>query len=726
MNHRALAVTALLIAIVIASVVPAGAGVLKGRVSDAKSGESLAGVNVLLQGTLRGTSTNVNGEFVLERVRAGTWSLVFSLIGYQSETRTGIRLGENDSAALEVRMTPASLQTQPVIVTASRREQAIQESPVSVSVLDAAAISYRNAVTVDNALRYIPGVNMTEFQVNVRGSSGYSRGAGSRVLLLVDGIPFLTGDTGELNYESIPVGQVERIEVVKGASSALYGSSALGGVINVITKPVPDETETRVRTYGGLYNGPSFSQWDWGGGPRTLEGLSLSHSEKVGDLGMTLFGSQAWDAGYRQGDYTHRFNGAVKLHYDLSSFDALTTTFNILDQRRGNFLYWKDLDNALVPTDAQQGQTVQSRRFYVTAAYNHTASSEFLYTVRAMWFRNHFTDNIGAGGDDSRSDVLRGEVQGTWMPVASHILTFGAEGSYDHVDANLFGRHSGNGEALYAQDEVQLPGRLRLTLGLRYDIQEVDSLGTNSQVNPKAALVFSAAPGTAVRASFGRGFRAPSVAEAFTSTQVSLIRIMPNPSLEPEHSNAYELGLNQILGDAAVLDVALFRNDYFNLIESGLDSLLVGRFSNVTRARIQGLEATAQVGVFERGLLLNVGYTYVNPRDLTTDDVLKYRPRHILYIGALGRTGVVSAGIDFRYLSRVERIDEQFAMIIRDADERVPISVTDLRFSADFTPLGFPLTVSANVNNIFQYNYVELIGQMAPPRTYVLAIEAKL
>ena len=125
--------------------------------------------------------------------------------------------------------------------------------------MDAAEIRQRNSTSLDDALRYVRGVNMTGTQVNIRGSSGYSLGAGSRVLMLLDGIPFFAGDTGELNFEAIPMGQVDRIEVVKGASSALYGSNALGGVINIITKPIPETPETIVRTYGGMYNRPTYS-----------------------------------------------------------------------------------------------------------------------------------------------------------------------------------------------------------------------------------------------------------------------------------------------------------------------------------------------------------------------------------------------------------------------------------------------------------------------------------
>ncbi|MBM2841900.1 MAG: TonB-dependent receptor plug, partial [Bacteroidetes bacterium] len=225
-------------------------GAIKGTVRSRSTGEALPGVSVFLQGTLRGMATTMNGEFHFQDLKAGTYGLAFSLVGYQRETRAEVIVREGETVELEIQMTSVPIQSEPIIVTANKREQSAQDVSVSVSTMDAASIARRNIITLDDALRYIPGVNLTEYQVNVRGSSGYSRGAGSRVLLLVDGIPFITGDTGELNFETLPVGQVERVEVVKGAGSALYGSSALGGVINVITKRIPEQPETRIRTYG--------------------------------------------------------------------------------------------------------------------------------------------------------------------------------------------------------------------------------------------------------------------------------------------------------------------------------------------------------------------------------------------------------------------------------------------------------------------------------------------
>jgi outer membrane cobalamin receptor len=187
------------------------------------------------------------------------------------------------------------------------------------------------------------------------------------------------------------------------------------------------------------------------------------------------------------------------------------------------------------------------------------------------------------------------------------------------------------------------------------------------------------------------------------------------------------VGVNQVLGATAVIDLALFENDFWDLIETGFNAQGQGQFSNVTRARIRGLEFSSQLMFFQRALSCDLSYTYVDPRDLTAHDVLKYRHRHIVYLSALGRVGMFSLGADYRYLSRMERIDQEFVTlgIIKNGDVVVPINVVDVRFGADFSTMGVPLNATFNINNIFQDNYVEIIGNMAPPRSYVLTLESR-
>ena len=723
---------AIVLVVAVSSQVFASGGSISGRVmggSEAQP-EPLIGATILLQGTVRGTTTNTNGEYKILDVPPGMYTLQVSMVGYQRKIRSGIEVKDSQSTVIDFLLSSSPVQVDQVVVTASKRAQSLQEVPVSISVLDAAQINLRNAQTIDDALRYIPGVNMTGFQVNIRGSSGYSRGAGSRVLMLLDGIPFLTGDTGELNFESIPVGLVDRIEVVKGASSALYGSNALGGVINIITKDIPDRPMTTIRLYGGMYNKPSFAQWDWSSHSRFYEGQSFSHSIREGNLGVSLYLSHQADDGYRLNDYHRRYNVYVKAKEDYSSSSSLTMNFGLLDQYGGQYLYWRNLDSALLPPSLQQNDDVRSTRYFVNGTLNTVLSDKFLLSTKGMWYHNFWGFRTRSGGSQSQADDFRLSTTSTAMLDSVHTVTAGVDANADAVAGDFFDRHTIGGFALYGQDEMKLTHAFAVTLGLRYDFEAAGLTTPGGQVNPKATLSYAPFEGTTLRASVGRGFRVPSVAEAFLQQSVNNLVTLPNKDLQPEKSVSYEVGASQTLGGFGLFDIAGFRSDYDNLIEAGL--IVSGtdvevQWRNVTQARVQGVETSLNLGVFDGGLSTNISYTYVYPQDLTAHDILKYRPRHLFYASLIGRLGWFTAEADFRYVSRMERIDEEFVLtgIVPDGDQLVDNKVTDIRASVEFSISSVPMKLTAAVNNLFQYNYVELIANMMPPRTYSLVLEMR-
>src|SRR3990172_460711 len=205
-----------------------------GTVKD-NSGNPLVGANVILLGTEKGASTDEEGKFEIKNLKSRTYTLSVTMIGYSSEKILDLRLKDR-SVFIEIVLEPIVIESGPVIITANKYEQDISELPVSAEVIPSEKLSRKNFTNLEDAMRYVPGVNMTSYQISIRGSSGYSRGAGTRVLLAYDGIPFYTGDTGEIIWESIPITQVERVEIIKGASSSLYGSAAIGGLIMLLLK----------------------------------------------------------------------------------------------------------------------------------------------------------------------------------------------------------------------------------------------------------------------------------------------------------------------------------------------------------------------------------------------------------------------------------------------------------------------------------------------------------
>ncbi len=337
-------------------------GSISGVVRSASTGVPLVGVNVVLQGTVRGTATGPGGKFTLARLPAGEYRVVFSMVGYERRTEGPIRLEGGSEVSLTVDLKETVIEAEAVVVTASRREQLKLEAPVSMATLSAADVLNQSAATLDEVLRQVSGVHMTQDQINIRGSSGYSRGVGSRVLLLLDGVPYLTGDTGEINWETIPVHQIERIEVVKGAGSALYGSSALGGVVNVLTRDIPDQTDVRFHLAGGLYDRPKYPKWDWSEKLRSHTIASLTASRRLGAFAVLLSVRGNIDESYRANDMYRRWSSYAKVRYDISSTSAVTVTGNLLRRTHGNYFWWRSLNEATRPADIQLNRSVTSRR----------------------------------------------------------------------------------------------------------------------------------------------------------------------------------------------------------------------------------------------------------------------------------------------------------------------------------------------------------------------------
>ena len=713
------------------------AGSLTGSVTDTKTQELLTGVNIILRGTLRGTTTDVHGTYLVKDIPAGTYDVLFSCIGYTADTVHQISIQDDKELRLDRPLVPALIQAEQVIVTAGRREQSLREVPVSVSTVSSQMIADHVSVTLDDALRYVPGVNMMQDQVNIRGSSGYSRGVGSRVLILIDGLPYITGDTGEIPWETIPMFQIDRIEVVKGAGSALYGSSALGGVINVITKEIRETPEVRFRLFSGIYDKPKYVEWDWSDKTRSNTGGFISYSNRVGSFGYLFSVSRMVDDSYRENDLYHRWGVYSKFNYNFSQYQSVSLTTNIQWRNHGNFFWWKSLSEVTRPADSQLGGEVNSTRGNVSLSYKEIVSDRFFYSLKAIYFGNFWQDNIyGRVGNTASSHTTQVEAQATVEASHGHVITSGIVANYDRIITDIFGSHPGVGAGFYLQDELTPVPSLKLTGGIRYDWQRIwkeifasPAASSPSQLNPKIGLVLSPSPTTTLRASYGEGFRYPSMSELFTSvnTGLSQITIVPSDSLKPERSVSFEIGGSQWLSERIFLDLAFFQNNYSDLIEAGVNpTQFIIQFKNVTRARIRGFEFGIKADMFNRFLTTDLSYTFIDPVDLNDNTVLKFRPRHLFYASVNTQYYQWRMELDYRYVSRVEAIDENLVRLapIVDGEHRVPCSVGDAGITYNFTSLGLPLNIGLTIKNLSNYSYVELLGNLSPVRTYYLSVES--
>ena len=652
-----------------------------GTVKDT-SGTPLTGANVILSETELGAATDEDGYYEIKNLLSGMYSLEISMVGYRTEKILDVRIMD-ESININILLEKIAIQAEQVMIIANKYEQNILELPVSAEVIPSEKLAKKSFTNLEDAMRYVPGVNMTSYQISIRGSSGYSRGAGTRVLLAYDGIPFYTGDTGEIIWESIPITQLERIEVIKGASSSLYGSAAIGGVVNVITKKIPETPSTYFRSGIGVWDNPHYDEWKWADNTRIFNHLTLAHSRKFGDLGIAASFSRIEDMSYKQSGFYHRYIGYLKAEYDFSERSSAQLFFNSLNQKSGNFIYWKDSRNALIPPDEDQGQTVTTNRQMLGLLFKQIVSDKFFLNFRGSYYRSDWKDQTESA-NSAITDLFRGEVQFNNSLSNSLFLISGFESSFSAVSSDIFGNPISLSFGAYSQAEVRFDFPLIATIGLRYDFTKIDTLESSDAVSPKLGLNYKVSDELILRSSLAFGFRAPTLAETFTSTSASGITIKPNPQLKPESNFTFEFGAVYKPMKSLSFDAAIFQNEFYDFIEPGVDrsdGLIF--FDNVVRARIQGAELSCNLKLFEEKLLLSLSHTYLWSRDLEKGKSLKYRPRNLSFVSMDYSLFDILLGADFRYWSRVEEIDTELIDLglVPEGENRVAVYVLDLESS---------------------------------------------
>ncbi len=448
-------------------------GGVRGVVVDAAEGGPVPGATILALGTQLGADDGERGRFHL-RLPTGRSDLLISAIGYRPRKVLGVEVGGKDS--LRVELVPAAVEMPGMVVLASRRIQIFVEAPVSMSVAGAGEIAEHNSFTLTAPLRYVSGVSQIGGTTNIRGSSGFSRGTGSRVLLLLDGFPMLSADLGDIKWDIIPPTEVERIEVVKGAGSALYGTGALGGVINVLTRQPSAAPQTRYRLLSGLYSQPAHRSWRWTDDPMYLTGVDVSHSRTVGQTGLLLAAGHKRSSGYHENDDTRRFNLFAKASHRFSPVSHLNALVNWAVHDHGVFLQWKDrLEPLAVPVGDRNANTV-SKKLNANVEWYRLHSPALGYRLKGFYFRTGFDNTQAAGGLTSTGHKVGGEVQIDYSGWERLDLTLGTSAAYDIVRSpgDFLGWRNVLNAGVYAQGAYQPAAQADVSVGLRYDYHRRD------------------------------------------------------------------------------------------------------------------------------------------------------------------------------------------------------------------------------------------------------------
>ncbi len=634
---------------------------VKGIVSDKGSGEALIASTVTVGEN--GTTTDFDGNYLIN-LAPGNYEIEFSYIGYESFIQSvTVNSGSYTELNVQLGFTTNLLET--AVVTGSKYERPLSESPVSIAVLSSELISSQNAANVTAVIDKTPGLQMIDGQANIRGGSGFSYGAGSRVMLLVDDIPALQADAGRPNWGDIPVENISQIEIIKGASSVLYGSSALNGIINVRSGYATSEPQTTVALSHTIVGAPKDKEkmwWSQDYRDQWLDSIpsthapfkttaSIFHKRKIGKLDLVLHTLYDKEKSRFMSDLDslHMDNQKLRLgmHTKYRITDKITVGlagFITRNESESPFLWRNEQVGAYRHLSGAFTQG-KNFRWYLDPSFTmfDNFGNKHKFVGRVFYIENDNSNN------QSNSSInYYGEYQ--FLRNFENIgfsLTSGIAAQYAESDSPLFGGfllESGN-VGLYVQGEQRIGDRLILTGGGRLE----QNYATNPPVSPfpgdttvydassqsEAALIgrfglnYEAAEYTFLRASIGQGYRYPSIAERFIITEFGGFNIFPNPDLTSEKGWSSEIGIKQgfQLGlFKGYADVAIFYSEYTNMMEWSFNETLGGiglQSQNIGDIAIPGFEfnIVGQFNISKVPINVLAGYTYINPTYQNFEDI---------------------------------------------------------------------------------------------------------
>jgi outer membrane cobalamin receptor len=616
----------------------------------------------------KGASSDIDGKYTL-KLASGTHEITCSFIGLKTTTKT-ITLAPGEMATLNFSLDSEARLLDMAVVSAGRFEQSVAEVTVSIEVLQPALVENKATTSLESALEQVPGVSMVDGEPQIRSGSGFSYGAGSRVMVMVDDLPVLSGDAGRPNWGFLPLENLEQIEVIKGASSVLYGSAALSGVINIRTRFPDARPLTRLSVQQGVYSNPRSAPSVYWDSPLLQTNIRFLHSRQLGGWDIVIGGNLLGDDGFKgptiELDSLNTPIDTNTVGYNPFSVDRYGANsqarFNINLRRRDsaipgltyglstnwqkgeslNTLIWENSETGLYSSYAGAATRTKQLVGTVDPFVEYLSPSGVRTSFRNRW--QHLV-NDNDNGQGNNSDVFYSELQtqkiGAWG-VEKMALTGGVVHQYTIGEAQLYtggnedGINMARNIAGYLQLDQPIGKRLNLSGGMRY---EYFSINDDSEGKPvfRAGANYQVAEETYMRSSFGQGFRFPTIAEKYIRTGLGVLQVYPNGNLKPESSTSLEIGVKQgvkIGGFLGYLDVAVFQQRYTDFIEftfqrwaESSDDLLNGLgfgSLNTGESQVRGAEISlmgqAKWGSRDQHSLdILTGYTYTNPISLTPD-----------------------------------------------------------------------------------------------------------
>ncbi len=597
------------------------ADTISGRVIDIRNKTGLGGANIIIQGTAIGCAADADGYFELDvsGVTRNEFKIKVSYIGFHPDVKH-ISLPTDQNELITIALKESYLKLDQIVVTGTRTERFLKNTPVTTQVIDKTDLKNTGGTDISEALQEFTGITVNYNQFGTGVNTIELQGFGSEhVLMMVDGIKMIGRVNGELDLSQIPVSQVERLEVVKGASSSLYGSEALGGVINIITKQ--PSGKLKVNLWG------NFGSYE-----RINSGITLSMP----------FGK--WHSGL---NFAYRHYGGYDLSDQTASEDAtayqkyngqLDLKGNLTNDLKLGFqaIYFTEMHE--VVSSLTFKDQIHNDHYAFRSSVEKKAIGSWLNLKSSLEFSQH--DHVFDRVVVSSGYLKKGSLTADKLAKAdilfdfeknTHTINGGYAFEYEAIDSDrVVGEHRNTTlHNIFIQDEVTPLTWFTVVGGFRYDAHSV--YGT--QFSPKISMMFSPQHNKRVRLSYGKGFRAPAFKELYIDyTNISVgYHIIGNPELKTEKSDAYQIDFEFWNSNNYHTRIHLFHNEIENLIDYDWQGIIDGygtyRTENLLSVRTWGGEWDMEYFPND-WLKITVGYSYLDSENEETGEPLSFKSKH--------------------------------------------------------------------------------------------------
>ena len=608
--------------------------------------------------------------------------------------------------ALAVFVLVAASRAGTVMVTATRTRQGAQDIPASVTVISRTNVVNRAAVGVDELFKRVGGVDLqgsgvpgSPIKLNLRGlTPGYQS---KRLLMLVDGRRVNEQYQGNVEFAVVPADGLDRIEVLRGPASALYGSGAMGGVVQLFTRRGRDMAAAgelgRLRLAAGSH-GTSHARFDAGGSWRNSDAyVTGSFVDTDGYLENADGSARDWSARNIQGNAGWMLSPQTEVRLFGGAYEGSGTDAN--SEREVD----KDFEHLQVAWNRDR---------------NHDAG--LIVNLWRSGERNVY-DWFFPGRGVYDQETLAGDLQQSLWVLDRHQVTTGVEVRRDAVDidevAGPIDEHT-SVVGIYAQDELHLTDALRLLAGLRYD----NTGGYGSEWSPRVGMLWRPIDDAELFGSFNVAHRAPGLSDRFVITEFNGARFEGNPDLGPETLNAYELGARCRPAGGVTLELVGFLNAMDDSFDFSRDPDGVFRIRNVTRSRTMGVETTGRmratdvVTVFASCSYTDGTYRESDANPAIAGNQLAYLARNKATAGIDAAWKRLSQSLTCRYVGK------RYGDATNTADNRMDAYVTvDWRGRLHVTE---HLDLTLNVDNLFDSDHNDFPTHPQPGLTVMAGVEA--